>query len=629
MNRIKYIDGLRGIAVMMVLFFHINCYKNGFAGVEIFFVISGFIITTLLLAEYKKTETIDLKSFYIRRVSRIYPPLIVVVLISIFLFTNFPIDSLSNRFSQEALYTSFGSTNWYEVIHTTGYWENGVKSPLLHLWSIAIEMQFYLFWPLILKITMRFEKSKQRNILALFIGVLAFFFFALTLIESYHYDFNILYYSSQTRVISFIIGGLFAAISFRFKNKDALKKWSPFLSILLLSGAIASTFFFRLNALLLFRGEILIFTIFCGAFIFILGNINPSHFLRKIFENRIILYLGKISYSFYLWHIPIIVFVSQKNIQLLTKMSITSDLGLIFIQILLSFVFAIFSNLLIEQRIHIKKAIPALIVIFIFPLITAVSLNPTISQHFKVVNDQPDVPQIWQGSKPIITEGESPLMIVGDSWSRRLAFGLDLAQQTENKHPYQLLLYGNGNASLMDPDYFLNSSGEKAFPFKNFEGYLEYWTTAINRYHPKDVLIVTGNADQSEMVIGGVRIRVGSKDFEKRYIEQFNKLTHFFNQRGIKIYLTNIPNNAHSLADLSLNKTSTAMNHLFNESVKQLDVDVTVLDLKGLLANGSKQISPKLIDTTFMYDESNHPSHDGSLYIGNWLLKEIQAHDKF
>ena len=71
------------------------------------------------------------------------------------------------------------------------------------------------------------------------------------------------------------------------------------------------------------------------------------------------------------------------------------------------------------------------------------------------------------------------------------------------------------------------------------------------------------------------------------------------------------------------------MNHLFNESVKQLDVDVTVLDLKGLLANGSKQISPKLIDTTFMYDESNHPSHDGSLYIGNWLLKEIQAHDKF
>lgn len=621
MERIKYIDGIRGIAVIMVLFFHLNLYQQGFAGVEVFFVISGFIISTLLIGEYTKTGTIGLKNFYIRRVSRIYPPLMIVVFISIILFINFPISSLTDRFYQEALYTSFGGTNWYEVIHTTGYWENGVKSPLLHMWSIAIEIQFYLFWPLVMKKIMDIEVKSKCNLLVYFICSLSILFFILTFVSSYYYSFNYLYYSSHTRVVSFIVGGLFATINLRYKSKKSFEEKRV---VFLLVTAIIVSYFFQLNSIWLFRYQILIFTTICGAFILTLGKVKPTNLIRKFFENPILLYLGKISYSFYLWHIPIIIFVTQKNIQQLTKISLNNETWIIIIQITFSFVLASLSNVLIEQRVHIRKGIPALIVIFGFPVITTILLNSTVNQHFKVINTQPEVPKKWQSSQPIITTGDTPLLVVGDSWSRRLAFGLDLAQQKENNRPYQLLLYGNGNASLMNPDYFLNSSGEKAYPFKSFAGYLEYWSDAINEYHPQKVLIVTGNADQSEMVINGKKMRVGSKEFEQHYLKQFNKIIHFFNEKNIKVYLTNIPNNAHSLAELSLNQSSTAMNNLLLKAIRQSKYNVTLLDIRSLLADGNKQVSPRLIDNNFIYDESNHPSYEGSLYIGKWLLEEVK-----
>lgn len=623
LNRIQYIDGIRGIAVVMVLFFHLNMFEPGFAGVELFFVISGYIITFLLFTEKEKTATIDLPQFYLRRVSRLYPALILFVLITTVLFLNFPIESVTEKFTQEALFTSLGITNWYELLHTTGYWEAGVKSPLLHMWSIAIEIQFYLFWPLVIKGLLMFDKSKKKTFtLATFI-FLACSFFIGTMILSYKTDFNTLYYSTQTRAVSFIIGGVFASLAKISQSKEGKNKLYNWLSYGLTVGLIGGTAWFQLNDSSLFRGKIFLYTLLCGSLLFALSQQHEGNLIKKVLENPILLYFGKISYSLYLWHIPAIIFLTQENIQTLTKITITNQYVLIVIQIVCSILLAMISNRFIEQQIRVRKKLTASLLIVGFPLLVTIFFYPPITQHLKVIDTQPTVPEKWQKSDPVIVEGEKPLLIVGDSWARRLGYGLYLAQKEKNVDTHQLLVYGVGNSSIMDPEYFVEN-GTKKFPFKSFEGYLAYWDTAIKTYHPKKVLIVTGYADQSWMVLNGEKTRVGSKLFEEQYFKQFKTLITFFTNKNIEVYMTNVSNNAHTPLNKELNTYSDGINEVFDKAVKLYGSEINVLDLKTLLSDGEKNLSPTLINGKFMYDETNHPSHEGSLYIGNWLLENLK-----
>lgn len=623
MNRIQYIDGLRGIAVVMVLFFHLNLLEPGFAGVELFFVISGYIITFLLITEKEKTSTIDLPQFYLRRVSRLYPSLMLFVLVTMVLFLNFPLESVTEKFRQEALYTSLGITNWYEVLHNAGYWEAGVKSPLLHMWSIAIEIQFYLFWPLVVKGLLMFDKSKKKTFTLATFFLLACSFFIGTMILSYKTDFNTLYYSTQTRAVSFIVGGGFASLAKISQSTEGKNKLYNWLSYGLAVGLIGDTAWFRLNDISLFRGKIFLYTLLCGSLLFVLSQQHKSNLVKKTLENPVLLYFGKISYSLYLWHIPAIIFLTQKNIQTLTKITITNQYALIVIQISCSILLAMLSHSVIEQQVRVRKKLIASLLVVGFPLLVTIFSYPPITQHLKVIDTQPAVPEKWQKSDPVIVEGEQPLLIVGDSWSRRLGYGLYLSQKKKNVDTYQLLVYGVGNSSIMDPDYFLENGTDKT-PFKSFEGYLSYWDTAIKTYHPKKVLMVTGYADQSWMVVNGKKIRVGSKEFEEHYLEQFKKLIHFFTNKQIEIYMTNVSNNAHTILDKELNTYSDNMNQLFNKAVKLYGSEINVLDLKHLLSNGQNDLSPTVINNKFMYDETNHPSYEGSLYIGNWLLENLK-----
>lgn len=118
-------------------------------------------------------------------------------------------------------------------------------------------------------------------------------------------------------------------------------------------------------------------------------------------------------------------------------------------------------------------------------------------------------------------------------------------------------------------------------------------------------------------------MRVGAKDFETQYLKQFNKLINFFKDQGITIYMTNISNNAHTTSESNLNKASNSMNKLFDKAATQFKSSVKILDLREFLSNGNKDLSPQVIENIFMYDESNHPSYNGSKLIGEWLLKNL------
>lgn len=627
MDRIKYLDGIRGIAVICVLFFHLGLFPLGFIGVEIFFVISGYIITYLLMIEINKKQKIDLSSFFRRRISRIYPPLFVMLLIVVFIFTNYPMVTISDKFHQEVIYSSFGLTNWYEVIHNNGYWEAGTKSPLLHMWSIAIEIQFYLIYPFYVWGILKFQKNKKTftKKYIIYTTILFLLLATVTYYYSFYSSFNILYYSTFTRISSFLIGGIFSALSFKYHRVSLKSMRLSLFSYLALFLLLVETFILKLDDLYLFRGLLLVFTILLGFIIFSCSILPDNNILKRILCNKVFLFYGKISYSLYLWHIPVIIFVTPVNIQNILHISIANNFILISIQTITSMILAIISNKIIEQKIRITSNKTALALVVTFPLIMIFTTSSYFSNNIKIANVQPIVPERWIKSAPIISDGEEPLLIVGDSWSRRIAFGMNEVQKNKKNNKYKLLLYGVGNGSIMDPDYIISGDGQKLPEFKTFEGYLSYWEEAIRKYHPNKVLLVFGFADQAQMVINGTPIRIPSKKFNERYFIQFKKLVDFFKEKNIKIYMTNIANNSHDSRDIELNKYSTAMEQVFEKAVKQnSDGNIHVLDIRSLLSNGKENISPYTINSIIMYDETNHPSYYGAEYIGEYILNKVQ-----
>ncbi|MBA9941158.1 acyltransferase, partial [Ralstonia insidiosa] len=167
------LDGLRAIAVIGIIIYHLNTkwLSGGFLGVDTFFVISGYLITSLLLSEYYRNNSINLVNFWLRRFKRLIPAMmfvVTVVLIYTLLFKPELIISIKHD-AIAALYVS----NWWYIIQDVDYFNQFAVAPLKHLWSLAIEEQFYLFFPFILLGLLKFFKKRTTMIILLIISLLS------------------------------------------------------------------------------------------------------------------------------------------------------------------------------------------------------------------------------------------------------------------------------------------------------------------------------------------------------------------------------------------------------------------------------------------------------------------------
>jgi len=156
------IDGLRAIAVLLVVLYHAGIGPSlGFAGVDVFFVISGYLITSLLLREWSETSRIDLLAFYARRARRILPAAVVVVLATLWACSIFLAPGDLMRATESAAAAAVFGANFFFQASTGGYFDSrAAEMPLLHLWSLSVEEQFYLLWPALLILVLRYWPRK-------------------------------------------------------------------------------------------------------------------------------------------------------------------------------------------------------------------------------------------------------------------------------------------------------------------------------------------------------------------------------------------------------------------------------------------------------------------------------------
>lgn len=285
------LDGVRAFSVLAVLALHVSYgrFSGGFLGVDVFFVLSGFLITALLMGEIRRTKTVSLRSFYLRRAFRILPPIFGVLLVAAILWH---VPQVQPDFAKAAAAVLFFGSNFVPPE------EMGMLS---HTWSLAIEEQFYVVWPFIIALSSRRVKVLP-NIVALvgIAGSLLFRYWHL-----YHGgDPLLLYPASLARMDSLLVGCLIALnrrwiFHFTEKLNLAVPLYLVAFCMLVMMTCTARPF-----ALRTFWFPTVFATI-CGVFFILLLSVNESHFIRRLLRQPFLRQIGVMSFGIYVYHQPV------------------------------------------------------------------------------------------------------------------------------------------------------------------------------------------------------------------------------------------------------------------------------------------------------------------------------------
>lgn len=295
----KDLQGLRAIAILLVVIYHagVSWLPGGYIGVDVFFVLSGFLITKLLVKEWNSTGCIQLSTFYARRIKRLLPASLFVLLITIIVSMLFIAPIEQGRESRFALRTLFFMSNIHSANQATNYLAaDSDPSPFLHYWSLAVEEQFYLVWPLLLALTLKMIGRKSR-IFPFAIALFVFSSFLLLQWLNVHSK-SWAFFSPGSRAWELLIG---ATVAFwtRERSISFFPQWLSVLGLILIVGSG-----------MLFNGqtnhpsELTIIPVLGTVLLLITGESNG--FISKyILQNRWMVWIGDRSYSWYLWHWPI------------------------------------------------------------------------------------------------------------------------------------------------------------------------------------------------------------------------------------------------------------------------------------------------------------------------------------
>lgn len=360
------IEGLRAIAILLVVGYHANIpgFSGGYIGVDVFFVLSGYLITSLLVEEIEKSEKMNLK-FYSRRARRLLPAMFVMLMVTIpiaaVIYAPFEQRVIANSAITTVAYVS----NLYFAREATNYLGSASEiNPYLHTWSLSVEEQFYFLWPVFVLFAFgvfRWQrKKKNRGRLILWMGALAIFSFVLTLfLMKKNQPFA--FFSAPARAWEFAVGAITVLLRhnslccFNVTKNDGVRVRFIFWSLVGIAGIFSAAIFYDKNTL--FPGFSALLPVIATAIILKAGESSDNNIFFKFLNTWSLQETGRISYSLYLWHWPVFVFAACLKFDL----SLSERIILVFI----SFVIAELSYRFIEipvkaHRIMTRKTVNAL-----------------------------------------------------------------------------------------------------------------------------------------------------------------------------------------------------------------------------------------------------------------------------
>lgn len=345
------LDGIRAIAVIMVLAYHLKLalFKSGFLGVTVFFVLSGYLITGILISEVEEEGTIDLKNFWLRRIRRLVPAVMSMAVVIIF------VSAVVNRViftkgCKDFLASVLGFNNWWQIFNKVSYFEAaGVPSPFTHCWSLAIETQFYLIYPLILLGIYKLAKSRgegraKRGLLFAGVTLLLALISVILMIVLFdpQQDASRVYYGTDTRAFSLLFGALLAILwEYRMVPRRLSASVNMVLGSVSFAVLLVMTIAINGSSNFWYRGGQFFGTILTVLMVYAVSG--RKTWLSRFLSNPVLKWIGDRSYSIYLWHYPIILLISK---------GIKASWWITLIEIVLSVVLAELSYRFIETPIR-------------------------------------------------------------------------------------------------------------------------------------------------------------------------------------------------------------------------------------------------------------------------------------
>jgi peptidoglycan/LPS O-acetylase OafA/YrhL len=633
------IDGLRAIAVGAVILYHAQItilghqpFKGGFIGVDIFFVISGYLITSIILKELVTTGTFSFKHFYERRVRRILPALLFVMLVSLPFAWMYLLPSSFIDFSKSILYSLGFSSNFY--FHYSGQIygaESGLLKPFLHTWSLSVEEQFYILFPIVLLITFKYFRKYLIHILILGFAI------SLGLADwgsRNHPSFN--FYVLPTRGWEVLAGSILAYFEVTSGRRSEIKTLNlilPSIGLLLIG-----------HSILFFNDKMLhpsFYTLspIIGVCLIIWFS-NKDELITKLLSTKLFVGVGLISYSLYLWHYPIFAFAQMENIKIFENN--------IYIYILFSLVLSIFSFYFIERpfrnsKYRFKKQFIIISIITIAIIVFTTSIIKFSGFVERI--DEKLLPENFDGRKKYKNifnkcharfdikseefckfgnfENTKNLYLVGDSHAVTLLF--DLKEKLNNKEYNLISMTKPGQIFKID-----TISEENTYQQKRLNKLNEIKNSIVVLFGWYNNNFTDERFKKNKYFEFDLEVKPYSKFFEN-LIKNNNQIFFIKPNPVILNPLWNYGNapsinvlKRYQFGDFKEPKLKYLESLMeFNQFIKKLDnPNINLIDLENIFCDEIWCYSIK--DGKILIADDDHPSLKGAEMINDLIMKEIE-----
>ncbi len=642
------LDGIRGLAVLAVLAFHggISFFGGGLLGVDVFFVLSGFLITSLLVSEWSRSGKISFRSFYERRARRLLPALVLTIVFVAFYAYFLADPSTRSTIRGDALATMTYVANWRFIITDQNYFIHfGAPSPLLHTWSLAVEEQFYVVWPTLALLVLRWRRTKALVVVAALLAVassaLGMYLFHIGQSPSR------LYYGTDIRIQEVMVGACLAAwwggtqglghqrpqhsVTAHLEVRHWRAVWSD--RALLVIGILGTAVLFWAlhsvngSAPFLYRGGFLVVAFSTLALIATVVRL-PRSPLALAFSIAPLRYVGRISYGLYLYHWPIFLSLSGPRTGLRGPALLSLRLAVTFLAAAVSYHF-------IEEPIRRHKwltprrlviALPAVAAATVVVLVLGTMPGSTVSTT-TLRNPTPSQKHALSVPTTTATTPARPVrvLMVGDSMTMIMANGLSVESTAWGVDIFNEAVVGCD----LFPEGLVRFQGNTTTRAGGCATWPFLWPTLLTKYQPDVVAIGVGRWEVADRQINGTWYSIADPILQHAIIDQLNRAVAVAGSQGAKVALLTLPYVQQTTTapdgtpwDINQPWRTDAYNALVRQVAAQHPGQVTVIDVNKMLdPNG---VYTSYIDGIRVRDtDEEHPSILGGEYLRPLMLPEF------
>jgi peptidoglycan/LPS O-acetylase OafA/YrhL len=614
------LDGLRGLAVAGVLLFHAGHLVGGYLGVDLFFVLSGFLITSLLVTEGQTSTTIDLARFWARRARRLLPALALVMVAVVAYAWLMAQPAELARIRGDGLATLAYVANWRAVVADQDYFDLFVSpSPLQHTWSLAIEEQFYLAWPLVVLGLVRWRRGKPLAVAVGGVCVVGAVASAAAMTALHDGgDPSRVYYGTDTRVASILVGAALAAwLAARGPARGTGARRgveaAGLAGVVVVAVAWTSV---EGSSDGLYRGGLFLLAVATAAVIAAAAHPEAGPLARAL-RVAPLRWLGLVSYGVYLWHWPVYVVVDGRRTGL-------EGWSLVAVRVAVTLVFATASYVLVEQPVRrgrpvsraLRWTVPAVAALLVIGLVVStLGAEPVV----ETADARRDTPGEGRREAELTRAGTQRLMVVGNSVGLFLGKGFD---QLDPDPPLAVFNAAPPGCTFPTGATRARNRDGTVLPDRPLDC-TRGWERDVAQFDPTVVVLALGDAGDGEVEYRGAWVHACMDAYDRWYRQSLQRAVDVLSADGATVAIVTPAYSRNNTLEVRYERTDCV--NAINRSVAAERPEAILVDVARHVCPTTPSSCRREIDGVELRSDGLHYRDEGARLMARWILEEIRS----